>query len=142
MANNMYAAGLEGFASGQIVWGGPSSIKISLLSGYVFNTVHRYVSDVISAGGVIVATSSALASMSYTDGALDAADVVFSAVSGPVVSSYILYQSSAVTGGADVPQSAQRLIAYFDSATGLPVAPDGTNIDLNFDDGNFKILSL
>lgn len=144
MANKLYAAALEGFASGQIVWGGPSVIKVALLANYLFNTAHRYVSDVLGVGATIAAISPGLSAMSYTAGVLDAADVTFTAVPpGPAITSYILYQSSAVTGGADVPQNAQRLIAYFDTVgSGLPLTPNGSNVTLLFDDGAYRVLAL
>jgi hypothetical protein len=53
-----------------------------------------------------------------------------------------LFQSSAVTGGADVAASAQRLIAYIDTATGLPVTPNGQAIGLTFDNGANRIFKL
>lgn len=144
MANHLYSAGIEGFASGQIVWGGPSVIKVALLSNYLFNTAHRFMSDVIAAGAVIAAASPGLSAMSYTAGVLDATDVTFPAVpAGPPITSYVVYQASAVTGGADVPQNAQRVIAYFDSVnSGLPLTPDGSNVTLQFDDGAYRILAL
>jgi hypothetical protein len=40
----------------------------------------------------------------------------------------ILVQQSAPAGGGALAESAQRLIAYIDTATGLPVTPSGTNI--------------
>jgi hypothetical protein len=63
----------------------------------------------------------------------DAADVTYTAVAaGAAITSIILYQSSAVTGGADVAATAQRLIAYIDTATGLPVTPNGGDITVQW----------
>jgi hypothetical protein len=68
-----------------------------------------------------------------TNGVADAADVTFIAVTaGAAIPALIVFQSSANTGGADVATTAQRLIAYIDTATGLPVTPNGQNITVSF----------
>ncbi len=53
-----------------------------------------------------------------------------------------MFQSSAVTGGADVAATAQRLIAYIDTATGMPVTPNGGDITIAWDNGANKIFKL
>ena len=37
-----------------------------------------------------------------------------------------------MTGGADVAASAQRLIAWVDTGTGLPVTPNGADVNVVF----------
>ena len=98
-------------------------IKAALVRGYTYNAAHTFVSDVTGAGGTLVATSAALSSVTFTDGVLDAADVTFTAVgAGAAIPSILLFQSSAVTGGADVAASAQRLIAILDGKFRFTVA--------------------
>jgi hypothetical protein len=41
-----------------------------------------------------------------------------------------------------VATTAQRLIAYIDTATGLPVTPNGQNITVSFDNGSNRIFKL
>ena len=95
------------------------------------------------AGGTLVATSAALSSVSITSGVADAADVTFTAVgAGSAIAGILVFQSSAVTGGADVAASAQRVIAYIDTATGLPVTPNGGDITVAWDNGSNKIFKL
>jgi hypothetical protein len=102
---------------------------VALVRGYTFNAAHMFVSDVTGAGGTLVQTSGALTSKTVTNGVADAADVTFTAVAaGAAIPAIIVFQSSANTGGADVATTAQRLIAYIDTATGLPVTPNGQNI--------------
>lgn len=128
MANALFDPGREGFLLAEIDWD-TAVIKAALVRGYTFSAAHKFVSDVTGAGGTLVATSAALGSKTGTNGVADAADPTFSAVaSGAAITSIIVFQASAVTGGADVAATAQRLIAYYDTGTGLPVTPNGGDI--------------
>ena len=139
----LFGPGREGFLDGTINWGATPVLKAALVRGYTFNSAHKWVSDVTGAGGTLVATSSALASKTVTLGVADAADVVFATVTaGAAIPAVIIFQASAVTGGADVASSAQRLICHIDTATGLPVTPNGQNITVAFDNGSNKIFML
>lgn len=141
MADALFDAGREGFLTGQID-ADTAVLKISLIRGYSFNAAHDMVNDVTGAGGTLVATAT-LTSVTTTAGVLDAADVVFSSVAtGAACDALLIYQASAVTGGADVAASAQRLIAFIDSASGLPVTPNGGNINVTWDNGANKIFRL
>ena len=142
MASALYDPGREGFLAGEIDWD-TAVIKCALVRGYTFSAAHKFVSDVTGAGGTLVATSAALASKTVTSGVADAADVTFTAVAaGAAIPAIVIFQSSAVTGGADVAATAQRLICYIDTATGLPVTPNGQNITLAFDNGVNRIFKL
>ena len=142
MANALFDPGREGFLAGEIDWD-TAVIKTALVRGYTFSAAHKFVSDATGAGATLVATSAALASKTVTGGVADAADVTFTAVaSGASITSLLVFQSSAVTGGADVAASAQRLIAYIDTATGLPVTPNGGDITVAWDNATNKIFKL
>lgn len=140
MANALFDPGREGFLVAEIDWD-TAVIKALLVRGYTFDASDKFVSDL--SGATIVATSGALTSKTATNGVADAADVTFTSVaSGAAITSVILIQSSAVTGGADVAATAQRLIAYMDSGTGLPVTPNGGDIVAAWDNGANKIFKL
>jgi len=146
MASALWDPGREGFLDGTIDWD-TAVIKCNLLRGYTFNAAHRFVSDVTGAGGTLVGsngtTAVTLTSKTVTGGVADAADVVFASVpAGAAIPAIIVFQSSAVTGGADVAATAQRLIAYIDTATGLPVTPNGQNITVSWDSGSLRIFRL
>lgn len=145
MANALYDLGREGFLLAEIDWDG-AVIKTALVRGYTANlATHKFVSDVTGAGGTLVATSAALGSKTGTTGIADAADVTFSAVaSGSAIQHVLVFQASAVTGGADVAASAQRLIELIDTTTGvtLPVTPNGGDIIVAWDNGANKIFKL
>lgn len=141
MANALFDKGREGFLAGEIDWD-TAVIKVSLVRGYTFSAAHQFVSDV-TATGTLAATSSALASKTTTSGVADAADITFTAVAASASNhSLLVYQSSAVTGGADVASSAQRLIAWIDTGTNLPVTTNGGDVSVAFDNGASKIFKL
>jgi hypothetical protein len=142
MANALFDAGREGFLDGTIDWD-TAVIKVALVKSYTFSAAHKFVSDVTGAGGVLAATSGALASKTVTGGVADAADITFTSVTSTAVNHYLLvYQSSAVTGGSDVAASAQRVIAFIDSGTNLPAVPNGGDITVAWDNGANKIFKL
>lgn len=142
MANLVFNPAYEGFAKGEVQWITPT-IKVALVRSYAFNAAHKFVSEITGAGGVLHATSAALASKDATNGILDAADVTFTTPALNAGDHYVLvFQSSAVGGGADVAASAQRVIAWIDTFTGSPLHPNGSNITLTFDNGPNKILKI
>lgn len=141
MADALFNPGREGFLAGEIDWN-TAVVKVSLIRNYAFQANHKFLSDVTGTGGVIVATAT-LANRTVTSGVADADDVVFTAVpTGVACNALIIYQSSAVAGGTDVADSAKRLIAYIDQASGLPVTPNGGNINITWDNGANRIFNL
>lgn len=135
MANSLYDAGRSGFLSGDIDWDA-NNIKVVLVDNgaYTVNLgSHQFLSDIPS--GARIATSGNLASKTTTAGVADAADVTFTAVTGTSVESFVIYQD---TGTA----TTSRLIAYVDTATGLPITPNSGDITLVWDNGANKIFKL
>ena len=132
MANALFGPGREGHLLGEIDYD-TATIKVALVRSYTFSSSHKFVSDVTGAGGVLHATSAALASKTGTNGTADANDITFTTPAANASGHSLLYfQSSAVTGGADVAASAQRVIAWVDTGTGLPVTPNGADITVVF----------
>ena len=132
MANALFNKGREGHLLGEIDFD-TASIKVALVRGYTFTASHKFVSDVTGAGGTLHATSAALSGKTGTDGTADATDIVFTAPSANATNhSLLVFQSSAVGGGADVAASAQRVIAWYDTGTGLPVQPNGADITVQW----------
>lgn len=144
MSNQLYNAAREGFLAGEIDWN-DSGIKVALVRSYTFAASHKFVSDVTGAGGVLAVTSDALSSKSVTDGTADAADVTFTAVpSNASGHSLLIFQSTAVgdEAGVDVAEAAQRLIAYIDTGSNLPIVPNGGDVTIQWDAGANKIFTL
>jgi hypothetical protein len=131
MSNAMFDPGREGFALGEIDFD-TAVIKAILVRGYTFSAAHKFVSDVTGAGATIHATSSALTSKTGTSGTLNSAGAdLGSPAANATNHTVILIQSSAVTGGADVAATAQRVIAHFDTGTNFPIIPNGGPITVN-----------
>lgn len=137
MANALFDLGRQGFLDGSIDWD-TDTIKVVLVRGYTVNlATHQFLSDVTGGGGgTIVATSSALGSKTVAAGVADAADVTFSAVAaGAAIPYIVIYKDTGVAGTS-------RLIAYIDTATNLPVTPNGGDIVVQWDNGANKIFKL
>ena len=128
MANTVYTPAREGHLAGEIDWD-TATIKAALVRGYTVAASHKFVSDVTSAGGTLAATSAALTAKTVTGGTADAADVTFTAPAANASGHGVLvFQSSAVTGGADVAATAQRVICYLDTGTNLPITTNGGDV--------------
>lgn len=143
MANELFDPGREGIADDTISL--PTGvIKAALVRGYTKNNAHKFVSDLTGAGGELVGTPATLTGKTYTAGVFDAADVAFTAVaSGAAITGILIYQASAVTGGADVAATAQRLVGWYDTATNLPVTPNGGDLAIAWDNtADKKIFKL
>ena len=111
-------------------------IKVILVdtADYSINlATHEFLSDVPA--GARVAVSPALSGKTITNGIFDAADTTFSLVAGDPCEAVIIFQD---TGD----EATSRLIDYQSSALGLPITPNGADIDLDFDNGASKIFSL
>lgn len=67
--------------------------------------------------------------------AFDATDVTFTAVSGATVESFIIFED-------DTTDATSSLIVFFDTATGLPLTPNGADVTIQFDAGNNRIMAF
>lgn len=87
---------------------------------YTYSTAHDFYNDL---SGVVGTESGALGSKTFTNGAFDSADITFSAVTGNTAEAIVLFVD---TGNV----ATDALIAYIDSGTGLPVTPNGGDINV------------
>lgn len=131
MANALFTAGKEGLLDDTISVG-VATVKVVALAGYTFNAAHKFLSDVTGAGATVVSTSAALGSKTETGGAFKTANTTWSAVaSGSTITSMILVQTSAASGGADVATTAQRVIGFYDTASGGAISVPTNGGDVN-----------
>lgn len=142
MTNAVYPKALEGFLKGAIDLD-TAVIKAALVRGYTYDSADEFMSDVV-ATGTINGTSAALSSISVTSGVFDAADYTITTTANATDHVLIYFQASAVTGGADVAQSSQRVIAYVDTAGdgSLPIQPGTGDVAVTIDSGTNKIFKL
>lgn len=123
MANATYTAFKQGILNAEYDLN-TATVKVALVRGYTFSAAHATVSDITGAGGgTINGTSAALTTPTITGGVFDADDTTITTAANASNHVLIVYQASAVTGGADVAAGSQKLIAFFDTGTGLPVVP-------------------
>lgn len=141
MANAAFSTFYDGIMTGAIDLD-TANIKVSLVRGYTFTATHTFVSDVIGAGGTLNGTSAALTSVTVSGGVFNAANTTLTATANATNHALLVYQASAVTGGADVATSAQRLICYLDTGTGLPIQPGSGTVNVNWDTGTNKIAKI
>lgn len=136
MANALYAKGREHFLDGSLDWD-TQDIRFVFTDHADDTPVPATDNDLddIDDASATVATSDALASKTVTDGVADAADSTVSTVSGDEFESINIYYH---TGTA----ATSLLIAYIDTATGLPCTPNGGDITVQWDSGANKIFKL
>lgn len=135
MANALYDKGREGFLAGDIAWDSDDIRLILIDAGaYTVNlATHDNLDDI--PGAARIAVSGAFANKTTTNGVADADDVVFSSVSGVQCEALVCYKHTGT-------ESTSRLIFYIDTATGLPITPNGNNISVIWDNGANKIFKL
>lgn len=126
MANAIYPkykeALLNGSANTNMSTG---TVKVALVDTgtYTYSSAHEFVSSLTGTVG----TAQTLGTKTFTNGTFDAADSTFTSVTGNSVEALVIYIDTGVAGTS-------RLIAYIDTGvTGLPVTPNGGNINITWD---------
>lgn len=132
MASKVYPKAKEAALSGLIDLPAATVKAVLIDAGtYSYSDTHEFYSSVSGEVGTAVT----LAGKTVTDGVFDANDITFTSVSGNSAEAIIIYID---TGSA----ATSRLLAYIDSGTGLPVTPNGTDIQCQWSNGSFKIFAL
>lgn len=135
MANTLYDFARQRFLEAQINWM-TDVIKVLLVDTGAYTpqtAVHQYLADIpISAR---IAGPVTLVSKSTAGGAADAADCTFTSVTGSSIESIVIYVDSGT-------EATSPLIAYIDTATGLPITPNGGDIIVTWDNGTNKIFKV
>ena len=136
MANQLYPKAKEDFLAGNLNMSS-NTITIALVDTdvYTFNVAHEDRADIPNAAVVAFAN---LASKTITSGVFDADDALFSTVTGANCEALVLYHTDVEGSG----NTTSRLIAYIDTATGLPILPNGGDITVRFSSGASKIFAL
>lgn len=135
MANSIYTLAKKAFLDGQIDLLS-NDIKALLIdsAGYSVNlTTDEFLSDIPA--GARISTSANLTGKSTTAGVFDADDTVFSSVTGAQSEAIVVYQDTGV-------EATSRLILYASSYSGLPITPNGADINMVWDNGANKIFRI
>lgn len=133
MANRMYDAGRESFLKGAIDWS-TANIKVVLVDSAVY-TPNTATDDFLNDIASVIATSGNLAGKTTAAGVADANDITFTAVTGAQSEYLVIYKDTGTS-------STSNLIALIDTATNLPVTPNGGDITVQWDNGANKIFKL
>ena len=135
MADAIYGLGRKAYLDGSIDML-TDDIRVVLVDAADYTVsidTHDFLDDVPA--GARVAVSGAMTTKTTTLGVFDADDITYSSVSGDVSEALVIYRHT----GTD---STSELIAYIDSATGLPVTPNGGDITITWDAGANKIFKI
>ena len=135
MANTLYDAARKRFLEAQINWQ-TDTIKVLLVDTGAYTpqtATHEYLSDISSSARI--AGPVTLTSKSTAGGAADAADITFTSVTGASIEAIVIYKDTSS-------EPTSPLIAYIDTATGLPITPNGGDIIVTWDNGTNKIFKL
>ena len=131
----LFDPGREGFLDSSYTgsWTGSDMRAMLVKSTYTFVASHKFVSDL---GAVDNGRSATLGSKTGTNGVANAANTSLLATAAVACNAIVIFYHT----GAD---ATARLIAYIDSATGLPVTPAaGGTVNINWDTGANKIFKL
>ncbi|MBI0474430.1 hypothetical protein D9601_03505 [Sphingomonas sp. MA1305] len=138
MANKLYPKYKQALlTAGVNLVSGTVKAQLVDTSTYTYSDTHQFLSDVPAAARY--GTAATLANKTVVNGLFDADDALFTSV--PAGSSGSTDKEEAIilyldTGTA----STSQLIYYIDTATGLPVTPNGGNIVVSWDaNGIFQL---
>ena len=135
MANTLYDYCRQRFLEAQINWM-TDTIKVILVSTSAYTpqtAVHQYLADIpVSAR---IAGPVTLTAKATTGGAADAADCTFTSVSGATINAIVIYKDTGT-------EATSPLAAYIDTATGLPITPNGGDIIVTWDNGVNRIFRV
>lgn len=135
MTNAIYDTGRNAHLRGEIAWL-TDAFRFVLVDAADYTLslgTHQYLSDIPVAARV--ATTAALTGKTAVAGVADANDPVFAGATGDQAEALVLYKD---TGNA----ATSQLIAWIDTATGLPVQPNTGDINVLLDNGANKIYKI
>ena len=118
MANTLYDSARQGFLEAQVNWL-TDTMKVLLVDSGAYTpnvSTHQFLADIPISSRI--AGPVTLTSKTTTGGAADAADVTFTSVSGASIEMIIIYKDTGT-------EATSPLIAMIDTATGLPITPNG-----------------
>jgi len=132
--NSLYGKARESFLTGQLSWTSGSVRAALVTAAYVVDLEnHRYLADI--AEDAISAVSASLGGRTGDQGVADARDTVLRRVVGLPIVAIVLYKDSGV-------RATSHLIAYMDTAVGLPLTPAGKDVTVRWSNDVDRIFKL
>jgi hypothetical protein len=135
MPNALYPKAKEAaLAAGLNLAAGTVRAQLVDTAAYTYSAAHEFLSDL--PGGARIGAAATLASKTLTNGVFDAADATYSGLSAaPTIEAIVIYVDTGTEGTS-------RLVAYIDTATGLPIASGATGGTVAWDNGANRIFAL
>jgi hypothetical protein len=136
VANFIYGKAKQSLLNGEFNISSDSLKVLLVTDSYVpSQNTDQFVSNI--SGSYIKERTSSLTNVTNILGVIDADDVTVAEYSGLAFKALVIYKDS----GTD---STSRLLAYIDTATGIPFLGINavTNITINWSNGSNKIISL
>ena len=124
MANTLYDSARQGFLEAQVNWL-TDTMKVLLVDSGAYTpnvSTHQFLADIPISSRI--AGPVTLTAKTTTGGAADAADVTFTSVSGASIEMLVIYKDTGT-------EATSPLIAMIDTATGLPITPNGGDKRIN-----------
>ena len=124
MANTLYDSARQGFLEAQVNWL-TDTMKVLLVDSGAYTpnvSTHQFLADIPISSRI--AGPVTLTSKTTTGGAADAADVTFTSVSGASIEMIVIYKDTGT-------EATSPLLAMIDTATGLPITPNGGDKRIN-----------
>lgn len=134
MANALYGKGKEKLLTAAINLSTDTIRAAILSSAYSQNLATDEFLSAISAS--VLNTAQVLGTKTITLGVFDAADITFTAVTaGATCKAIVIYKDTGLA-------STSALLAFIDTITGFPLATNGGDITIAWDNGANKIFAL
>lgn len=135
MANSLYESGRAGFLTGSVDW--DTNTFALYLIDHGTDTPNVSTDDNVDdlLVGARIGGKGTMTTSTPGAGVADATDVTLTAVSGASAESINIFKDTGV-------ESTSTLVVYIDTATGLPVTPNGGNINIVWDNGTNRIFKL
>lgn len=135
MANALYDSGRNGFLTGTLDWD-THTFALYLIDHGTDTpnvTTDANVSDLTA--GARIGGKGTMTTSAPGAGVADATDVTLTSVSGNSAESINIFRDTGT-------EATSTLTVYIDTATGLPITPNGGNINIVWDNGANKIFKL
>lgn len=130
MANSLYTTAVNEFLNGTMDWTNDnhSAFFVDHADDTPVVATDQYVNPGIGAAAQVPAFASApaLTGESTSGRTADATDLTFTSLSGDQSESLNIFEDSGV-------DTTSPLVVYIDTATGLPLTPNGANVDVTWD---------
>ena len=137
MANALYGLGRENFLEGNIAWltDDIRCVSYDVSDDAVNIDADEFLSDILV--GAREFESPNFGTKTVVLGVADAADLLpaFTGATGDIFDGITLFHETGV-------EATSELICFIDTATGLPLTPDGGNIDITWSSTSDRIFKL